>query len=148
MLEDHDEDRDAGSLKVGSVGDETLVAGDSKQKVALATAILKVGEVVLGDSLLEQLLRLDLEVFQLDELRVGGLTSEIGDDLETFGLPALVHEPSRRLGQEHHADGEDNGGDDLDGDGDEPGGFALALSCATDVVGACRQYVSEPRHSP
>lgn len=88
------------------------------------------------DPLLEELLGLDLEVFELDERRVWGLSSETGENLEAFSVSTLVHEPSRGLGKEHDSNAEDDGGKDLNGDGHKPGSSALRVAGTSNVVGA------------
>ena len=86
------------------------------------------------DSLLEELLGLDFQVFKLDERRVGRLSTKPSEDLETFRVPALVHEPSRGLREEHDPDTEDDGREDLNGDGHEPSSSALGVASTADVV--------------
>lgn len=44
--------------------------------------------------------------------------------------PVAVHEPARRLGEEEHADGEDDGGDHLDAPGDTERGVAVDVRAA------------------
>lgn len=93
-------------------------------------------EVPLADPLFESALGLDFEELHLNERRVGWHATEVGDDVAAFLFPTLVHEPSRGLRHEENADTEDERGKDLNGDGDKPGGFALAITRTTYEVRA------------
>ena len=132
----HNEYSHSCALEIGPVGDQALVASDTEEKVALGAAVLQMRIVVFRYALLKHLLRLDFEVLELDEGRVGGLTAEVGEYLEALVVAALIHQPAGRLGKKHDADTENDGGEDLDGDGNEPSSATLGLASAADKVGA------------
>ena len=60
-------------------------------------------------------------------------------------MPTTHHEPSRGLGHEHDTASEDKGWEDLDTDGNEPGGLALAISGSSDEIGAVGDPVRDLR---
>lgn len=94
-------------------------------------------EPLSNTPLLKERLGLDLKEFELDEFMVGRQVAELGEDRARFVFAAVVEEPSGRERHPDHADEEDEGGDELDADRDEPGGVGLGIGCcAADVVAA------------
>lgn len=112
--------------------------GDELELESVPGGLLaKLGEV-LGDSpLLEERLSLDLKELELDELVVLGESSQTGEVGSSFRLAAVVDEPTGREWHEGHTAEENQARDDLEADGDEPGGIGLfAALGAADVVGS------------
>jgi hypothetical protein len=102
-----------------------------------------VREVLREAALLKQRLSLDFEELKLDKFMVGWEVTQIGEDGAGLLLPAVVKKPSRREGHPEHTDEEDDGGNNLDADGDKPGGIGLGFfGGSTDVVAAAVGEVS------
>jgi hypothetical protein len=90
---------------------------------------------ILGESLLlEKRLRLDLGEFELDEVAVFGEVAEFGKYSEGFAFAIVVDEPTRGEGHEDHTDTKDERGNELQSEWEEPRGFLLPVTGATDVV--------------
>jgi hypothetical protein len=68
----------------------------TKLESASSAVVLNVGEVVARHSVLEELLSLELKIFQLDQVRLWSLSTEVGDDGERLCVAALIHEPAYR----------------------------------------------------
>lgn len=116
-------------------------------------AVGQVREVLGCRTLFEHRLRFDLEEFKLDQVVVLRQVTEAGESLAGLSFAAVVDEPSRREGlsgckwmptdhgkgqyyHENHADEEDQGGEELKAQGDQPCGVRLSLASTSDVVGA------------
>lgn len=137
LLEEHGHSSDSNSLK-HSLGLEQGSNSHELQFEGIPGGLrLQVWEVLGDAALLEEGLRLDLEELELDKFVIGREVAEVGEDGPGLLLAAVMEEPSRGEGHPDHADEEDDGGDDLDADGNEPGGVGLGLlSCSSDVVAA------------
>jgi hypothetical protein len=103
-------------------------------------------------TLLEHRLRLDLQELEFDQVVVFRQVAEAGESLASLSFAAVVDKPSRREGlwrrkcmltdqgkgqcyHENHADEENEGGEELKAQGDQPCGVRLSLTSASDVVG-------------
>jgi hypothetical protein len=64
----------------------------------------------------------DFEKLQLDEFVVLGQAAEMSEGGAGFGLAVVVDQPAGGEGHEDHADEKDERGEELETDGDEPGG--------------------------
>jgi len=79
--------------------------------------------------LLDQLLGLQCHVFRLDEKRFGFGISQVRQGHQTFLLPSAQHQPSRRVREEEGSTAEDDGGDQLQSQGDPPGCLSSNKVC-------------------
>jgi len=79
--------------------------------------------------LLDQLLGLQCHVFRLDEKRFGFGISQVCQGHQTFLLPSAQHQPSRRVREEEGSTAEDDGGDQLQSQGDPPGCLSSDKVC-------------------
>lgn len=67
---------------------------------------------------------------------VEGKVSQTSQDPARLVFTAVVHQLTRREGHGRHTEEEDVAGDDLDADGDEPGGVTLVVELsAADEIG-------------
>ncbi len=75
------------------------------------------------------MIRLDLSELVLDRWMVGGETAETGErSCGSFGT-AGTYEVARGFGEDEHADDEDEGPGELDGDGDSVRAGIVAVVC-------------------
>lgn len=73
----------------------------------------------------------DFSVLEKDELiLLVASTVKVGEDLEGLGFAALVEQPTGRLGEPEHADGENEGGDGLKTPWNTEGGLAVDIGAA------------------
>lgn len=98
----------------------------------------KVREIGLHRPLLEHRLGLDLEELQFDGLVIkrSALATQFGNDAARLLLAAVVDKPTRRVRHEKHTDEQNDRRRQLQAQRDQPGGLALGVSSAADVVGA------------
>lgn len=114
MLEDHEPDTDPDTLlhvlgKHGPPGTK-----------------LAVGLELILNLLVKHDGSLDLEELGAQERVVGLETAEAAQRGNAVVVAVLHGEPTRRKGQEEHADKEDPGKDHLEGNGEAPGNVLLA----------------------
>jgi hypothetical protein len=96
----------------------------------------QVGEVGRNCALLKERLRLDLQEFELDQLRFNGQRSQGGQSATGLLFSAVMEQPTGRERHPDHADQQDHRREQLKGKRNEPGRIGLGFPSASDVVGA------------
>lgn len=119
----HSHSSDNDPLEHGFGLEKSLNSDELQLENVPSSLLLQMREVLSCASLLEQRLGLDLEELQLDQLVVLGEVSEIGEDLPSFLLPAMMNEPTRGEWHPNHSHEENNSGAQLQADRNEPSGI-------------------------
>ena len=88
--------------------------------------------------------------FNLDQIRLLGLTTGNAENFDSFFISTLVDQPTGAEGHEQNSDTQDDSGDKLEGERNTPSGFLLASASSTNELSSIvdpdcngrRQYVS------
>jgi hypothetical protein len=116
--------------------EESLVLEERDSESDLVHAVS-----LLGGLSLDQSFSLEGSEFVLNLGALGGLRSQEGERLQALLLSTSEHEPSRRVREPDDSDTENEGGDELDSQGNSPGSIRLVgVGGTANVVGA----VSDP----
>ena len=105
--------------------DEDAGEGTEEDLVVGRAEAVGVGALAAVLLLLER--SADVGELSLDLGVVLGERREAGEGSGSLGVAAGLDEPTGGLGEVEHADGEDEGPDELNGDGDAPGGVVVAV---------------------
>lgn len=137
LLEEHGDTSNHGPFDHAPALEERLDRDELQLEGVPGGLFAELREVFRDRSLLEEGLSLDLKELKLDELVVLGETSETGEVGSGFGLTAVVDKPARREWHEGHTAEKNQTRNDLQANGDEPGGVGLLAALgAADVVGS------------
>ena len=133
-MENHDKDGNGNSLEQGPILEEAHVLVETEEEVILEGSVLILWKVGLRGSDFEEMLGFDFEVFNLDELVGLWASSELSQNLETFLVTSLLHEPTRGLWHEENTNAKGKSWDELDADWDEPCGVGLTITSSTYIM--------------
>lgn len=135
LLENHGEDSYCSPLDEILVGKERHVIVVRGHEVALEAAVLVLRELLHHSHPLKVAHGLDLEELDAHANVVRRGAAQARQRVQALLLAVAVHQVARALRhEEHHARGQDGRRQELDTDGDQPGGVRLALSRASDEV--------------
>lgn len=134
MLKDHNEDRDDNPLKKGSISQETEVFMETQFNLVHEARSVVLREASRRSLDLEAMLGLHLQVFELDQLMIGGQTANLGNDRKTFLFAPLGHKPTGTGRHKHDANTKSKSRSHLDANRNQPGSVRLTGAGATDVV--------------
>jgi hypothetical protein len=107
LLEDHDP----------AANVETLEHAAGKEQAPSSEGL---GGVLCLGFLVEENGSLDFEILSSEKGIFWGEAAELGERGNAVIIPVLHHEPSRREGQEEHAEEQDPGGDELESERETP----------------------------
>lgn len=142
LLEEHGHGSNNDTLEHGLGLEKRSDRNPLQLKRVPDSLLLQVREVLCETALLKQRLRLDLKELELNQFVVLRKIAEVSEDGASLLLATVVEEPSGGEGHPEHAEEEDDGGRDLDADGDEPGSVGLGLlGRSADVVAAAGTWL-------
>jgi hypothetical protein len=121
-LKKHGDRRDDDSTEHGAGFEQRPDSDELQLEHVPCRHLLEMWEVFRNGSLLEQRLGFDFEELQLDEFVVLGQAAEMSEGGAGFGLAVMVDQLARGEGHEDHANKKDECGEELEADGDQPGG--------------------------
>lgn len=122
MLEDHEPDTNPHTL-LHVLGEHGLPGAQTATGGQLLLSLL-----VKDDS------SLNLEELGAQHRVIDRKTAQLAQGGQALFVAVLHGEPTRREGQEEHADKEDPGEDDLEGDGETPGNVLKRMSVFSDLI--------------